>query len=148
MMNLQHVDVIAPFASPLPPLPEGDVLTPSQWTTLMAIGDAVIPSLVPSSSNSVDRMSIQASEYVSTIGQIRSTAAKTATEDNIRAFLDESASSIPDLKALIHRILSEFVPDDARKGIRGILSALKHVSNSASTYYVADYIIAPVRAVS
>ncbi|KAL9116853.1 MAG: hypothetical protein Q9187_006616 [Circinaria calcarea] len=103
------MSVIAPLAIPLPPPPEDDVLTPSQWITLMAIGDTVIPSLELSSSN---------------ISKLKENLPPGAEAELTGAYLSEQASTTPGLKALIHRTLHDFIRQDARKGISVILTAL------------------------
>ena len=124
-MTTQQLNLIAPLASPLPPPPEGEVLTEAQWTTLMAIGDAIIPSIGPSNSTLPNTLALEATEYSSAMSKIESTLPENASRDIAHRYLAESASSIPGLKELIHRTLSDYVRTDARKGISVVLSALE-----------------------
>lgn len=125
MMSTQ-VAVLAPLASPLPPAPEGDVLTPSHWITLMAIADTIIPSLeVSAPMSSTTKLRIEASEYTVAVEKLKESIPNDVDADIPRLYLNENASSIPAFKELVHRTLGDFVREDARKGIALILSALE-----------------------
>lgn len=123
-MASQELGLIAPLESPLPPLATGEVLTESQWTTLMAIGDTVIPFITASSALSTTRLSVQGSEYTASIDKLRELPAKPEA-GLYRKYLEENASSIPGVREAIQRLLSDYMPEDARKGLRVVLSALE-----------------------
>lgn len=123
-MTSQELGLIAPLESPLPPLAAGEVLTESQWTTLMAIGDTVIPSITASSALSTTKLSVQGSEYSASIDKLRELPAKPEA-GLYRKYLEENASSIPGVREAIQRLLSDYMPEDARKGLRVVLSALE-----------------------
>lgn len=123
-MAKQELCLIAPLESPLPPLATGEVLTESQWTTLMAIGDTIIPSIATSSIPSTAKLSVQESEYTAAIDRLNGLSAKPQA-DLYRKFLEENASSIPSVREAIQRLLSDYMPKDARKGFRVVLSALE-----------------------
>lgn len=124
-MTSTQLDLIAPFDTPLPPPPDGQVLTESQWITLMAIADAIIPSIEVSSTLSNSSLCIAASEYTSAVETI-SNRLPAQTDSNLtQRFLQENASSLPGFRELVKRILGDYVREDARKGIRVILSALE-----------------------
>ena len=110
-MTSQQMSLITPLASPLPPPPEGDVLTPSQWTTLMAIGDTVIPALEFSPTN---------------VSKLKATLPPGADTVLASTYLSEQASTTPGLKDLIHRTLHDFIRQDAQQGISVILTALEY----------------------
>ena len=124
-MTSTELNLLAPLDSPLPPPPEGDVLTASQWATLMAIADTIIPSLVVSSTPSSNNLSVSASEYTTAIAKIKETLPADAADDIPHQYLQENASSTPGFKETLHRQLGEYVRQDALKGIRVILSALE-----------------------
>lgn len=124
-MTSQQLTLIAPLASPLPPLPEGEVLTKAQWTTLMAIGDAIIPSIGPSNSTLPNTLALEATEYGSAISKLESNLPENASRDIAHRYLAESASATPGLRELLHRMLTDYVRTDARKGICVVLSALE-----------------------
>ena len=124
-MTSTQLDLIAPLETPLLPPPKGQVLTESQWTTLMAIADAVIPSIEVSSTLSNSSLCLAPSEYASAVDNITQRL-PTGTDPNLtQRFLQENASSLPGFRELLQRILGEYVREDARKGIRVILSALE-----------------------
>lgn len=131
-MSSRQMDVLAPLASPLPPPPEGDVLTPSNWTTLMAVADTIIPSLDDSSaSDSTTKLRIEPSGYTVAVERLKRSMTNDASDANLaRRYLSENATSIPAFKELVRRTLANYVREDARKGIAFILSALEYDNNS------------------
>lgn len=127
-MTSNQMDVLAPLASPLPPPPEGDVLTPSQWTTLMALADTIIPSLeVSSPSDSTSQLRIEASDYTVAVQKLKEAMPNDVQGDLPRQYLNENASSVPGFRDLVHRTLGSYVREDARKGIALILTTLEYV---------------------
>lgn len=125
-MTSTELNLLSPLASPLPPPPEGEVLTAAQWRTLMAIADAVIPSIEVSSIPSTRKLAIQTSEYASAIERIQHLIPAPALTETAQSFLQESASSTPGFKESIHRQLAHYLREDAVKGIQVILSALEY----------------------
>ena len=90
----------------------------------MAIGDTIIPSIATSSIPSTAKLSVQESEYTAAIDRLNGLSAKPQA-DLYRKFLEENASSIPSVREAIQRLLSDYMPKDARKGFRVVLSALE-----------------------
>lgn len=123
-MATQELGLIAPLESPLPPLATGEVLTESQWTTLMAIGDTIIPFISTSSALSTTKLSVQESEYKAAIDKLQELPADPHM-GLCRKYLEENASSIPGVREAIQRLLSDYMPEDARRGLRVVLSALE-----------------------
>ncbi|KAL9596783.1 MAG: hypothetical protein Q9179_004494 [Wetmoreana sp. 5 TL-2023] len=125
-MTSSELNLIAPLDSPLPPPPEGDVLTESQWATLLAIADTIIPAIVSSSAHSISSLCIQPSEYTAAVQKIQKVIPSTpyASPDAAQRYLAEAASSAPGFKEVIQRTFGDYMRDDAVKGIRVILSAL------------------------
>ena len=113
-MTTQQMSLIAPLASPLPPLPEGEALTNSQWTTLMAIGDTILPNIESSTDG-----------YHTIVNRLQNSASRDVDSVAVSSYFSESASSLPELRACLQRVLSKNVRQDAKKGISVILSALK-----------------------
>lgn len=124
-MTSTQLKIIAPLDAPLPPPPGGEVLTESQWTTLMAIADAVIPSIDVSSTLSNSSLCLAPSEYASAVETITQRLPAQTPPNLTQRFLQENASSVPGFRELLHRILGDYMRQDARKGIRVILSALE-----------------------
>lgn len=120
-----ELNLIAPLDSPLPAPPEGEILTQSQWTTLLAIADTFVPSITVSSTKSRDALSLDQSEYDDAVNQIRKTAPNDISSDAVHRYLAESASSTPRFKELVQRTFGDYMRGDALKGIRVILSALE-----------------------
>lgn len=111
--------------TPLPPAPKGEVLSRSQWVTLLAITDTIIPSIGVSSNLPNESLAIQASDYTKAVEGIKGRVT-TAEEPGLPAqYLRENATSTPGFKELLRRTLGCYVREDARKAIRVILSALK-----------------------
>ncbi|KAL8649238.1 MAG: hypothetical protein Q9210_004522 [Variospora velana] len=123
-MSSTELNLIAPLESPLPPVPEGDVLTDSQWTTFLAIADTIIPAIQVSSSHSRDSLSFQASEYAHAVDKIRHSLPADAAQDAVQRYLAEKPSALPAFRELIQRQFGHYAKKDAVKGIRVILSAL------------------------
>lgn len=124
-MTSTQFNLIAPLDTPLPPPPGGQVLTESQWTTLMAIADAVIPSIEVSSTLSNSSLCLAPSEYASAVETITQRLPGQTDPHLTQRFLQENASSVPGFRELVQRILGDNLREDARKGMRVILSALE-----------------------
>ncbi len=91
----------------------------------MAIADAVIPSIEVSSTLSTSNLCLEPSEYASAVETITRRLPAQADPNLTQRFLQENASSVPGFRELIQRMLGEDMREDARKGIRVVLSALK-----------------------
>jgi hypothetical protein len=124
-MTTAQLNLIAPLDSPLPPPAEGEVLTDSQWTTLMAIADTVVPAIEVSSTPSAKNLSLQASDYAVAAEKLKKRLPSEVNTELPHQYLHENASSIPGFKELLRRTIGDYVREDARKGIRVVLSALE-----------------------
>ena len=124
-MASQSTGMIAPLAAPLPPPPEGDILTADQWTTLLAIGDAVIPAIASSSSQSHNTLGISPAEYTSAVDVLKSSSTAATNPELAHTYLSERASDIPALKEQLFRQLNQFTPPDSVQSIAVVLSTLK-----------------------
>lgn len=91
----------------------------------MAITDTIVPSIEVSSALSEEKLCIQAYEYTNAIESVRSGVHPDGKANLSQAYLQEKASSVPGFRELLRRTLGNYVREDARKGIRVILSALK-----------------------
>lgn len=90
----------------------------------MAIGDTIIPFIAASSAPSTAKLSVQESEYTVAIDKLKELPAKPHAV-LYRKYLEENASSIPGVREAIQRLLSDYMTEDARKGLRVVLSALE-----------------------
>ena len=80
----------------------------------MAIGDTILPNIDSSSDG-----------YHTIFKRLRDSVSQDVDSAAVSPYLSESASSIPELRECLQRILSDNVRPEARKGISVILSALK-----------------------
>ncbi|KAL8906835.1 MAG: hypothetical protein Q9171_006115 [Xanthocarpia ochracea] len=123
-MTSVELDIIAPLDAPLPPVPEGEVLTPSQWTTFLAIADTIVPAIEASSTHSVSKLAIQPSEFTTAVQSIQQLIPADAPSEAVQRYMGDKASLTPGFKDSIHRTFGNYIRDDALKGIRVILSSL------------------------
>lgn len=118
------VKTIQILASPLPAIPDGEALTADQWKVLLSIGDAIIGDVQPGKTDAKDS-NIKAEEYDTLRQQIQNNLPKGQDPNVVDAYLSETASSTPGIKAALHRLILESLRQDSRDGIRMILSTLK-----------------------
>lgn len=109
MLNAQGLASLAPLASPLPPPPEGDVLAPDQWDTLLAILDAFLCPVAPASA---------------AVTSLKSFLPAAVGEEDLVSYFDERPSAIPQFKTYLHRKLGHYLPPSDLKGLQFILNAL------------------------
>jgi hypothetical protein len=122
-MTTAQLSAIAPLASPLPPPSEGDVFTEAQWTTFYSITDTFIPSISQSApQSSLTEFPVPESTF--STAEKTLAAVNSAPTDTVAAYLHESASSIPQFKDLVRRLLISAVRPEAAKGLSVILSGL------------------------
>jgi choline dehydrogenase-like flavoprotein len=120
----------ASLIAPLPSPPTSDVLTPDQWTTLLSILDTFIPSITSSEQEGLNKstLALPDSEYASATDKIAAllptTTGNQSRRDLAHCYLSEAASSVPSLKAHIHRILGHNTPPDPLASLVKILSFL------------------------
>jgi hypothetical protein len=119
-------DIIIPTAAPLPPLPAADPLTAAQWKTLLAIADAVIPSIQPfSKARPSVELAVPDAAYVTALSTLRGLAPQGTDEKVLEAYLKESASSDPAFRESFRRIVAEYMPQSSRGEFGMILNILK-----------------------
>lgn len=135
-MTSTELKAFAPLEAALPTPREGEVLTESQWVTLMAIADTIIPSIHASTDQTPNQLGIQTSEYTTSTDIIKKGIPRQQSADIARQYLDECPSSIPAFKEHVQRLLADNLRDEAQKGIRIILSALEFVFNPIEMHYL------------
>jgi hypothetical protein len=118
---------LAPLTIPLPHLPEGEPFTADQWTTLLAIMDAVIPSVQrgAESGSSTTQQTISHAEYNTTVEDFKKAVVGTVEDKTLDEYLSEKPSEIPRFRALLKRSMVSFSREDVRKNLALVLSALK-----------------------
>ena len=123
-MTTTQLKLASPVETSLPPL-KGEVLTDAQWTTLMAIADTIIPSIQVSSVPSTHTLTLSAPDYTAAVEAIKPRLPHSTDGDLLEKYFQESPSSIPAFRQLLKRLLTDYVREEARRGIRVILSTLE-----------------------
>ena len=121
---------VSPKATPLPPLPAEDPLTPAQWKTLLAISDAVVPAIKPmSTANARTEVAVTDLEYSSAVSALRALSPEDdpAMETAATEYLADSASSNPAFKLELRSIFAMYMPHSTKKELSVVLSVLKYV---------------------
>ncbi len=130
MAEMIPIGMIAALPSPLPPPPSNDVLTAKQWTTLLSIADTFIPSITSTqhAEDHFDGLAISDAEYSTKTSMITSYRPVSTSQDihadQIRNYLTERTSSIPNFKSSVHRTLGHNTPSDGLVALRKILTLL------------------------
>lgn len=121
---------ISPKATPLPPLPTEDPLTPAQWKTLLAITDAVIPAIKPiSTATAGTEIAVTDNEYSTAISALRALTPENDPDADTAAkeYLADYASSNPAFKSELQRIFAMYMPQSTKKELCMVLNILKYV---------------------
>lgn len=125
-------EVIGHLPSLLPDGPEEGPFTDTNWTTLLAIMDTVIPSISreksgTSTNSEIDHRTISDEEYQTTVTYLKENVFDPPKDSDLDGFLAERASEIPAFQELLKRSLVFYASEDSRKGLAFILSALKYI---------------------
>lgn len=124
-MTTTELKAIAPLATLVPPPRNGDVLSESQWTTLLAIADTIIPSVTSSADAKSSNANIESTTCAETAEGLQRWMPKGSSDTLARDYLQETPSSLPSFKQLLSEILGDQIRPEAVKGIKLILSSLK-----------------------
>ncbi|KAI9753522.1 MAG: bud neck involved protein [Chaenotheca gracillima] len=124
-MSTTELGRLAPLATPLPTPPVHEVLTPAQWTTLMAIASTVVPEVLRSTSvTAISQLGLPDAEYDATVDEIRAIATAPPDVEVVQRFLAEGVASYETFRRELRRYLTLHVREDARNGMGLILSTL------------------------
>ncbi|KAI9690247.1 MAG: hypothetical protein M1822_009208 [Bathelium mastoideum] len=124
-MSETYVEVIRQTPAPLPPLSESDPLSHAQWTSFMALADAVIPSVKPAATaQKLKDQIIPDSTYSDIYNGLRAIISKDASDDLLKEYVTEKPSAIPAFKSNIHRLLATNIPNDPKMQMLVALSTL------------------------
>lgn len=118
---------VSPKATPLPPLPKDDPLTPAQWKTLLAITDACIPAVKPISiANTAIEIAATDTEYSTALSTIKGLTPKLDPDTTAAAteYLQDYASANPAFKDELQRIFALYMPASTRKELLMVLNVL------------------------
>lgn len=119
---------VSPKATPLPPLPAEDPLTPAQWKTLLAIADTVIPAVKPTSTaNSRTEVAVADNEYSTAVSALRGLTPENDPDADTAAkeYLADNASSNPLFRLELQRIFAMYMPQSTKKQLTTVLSILE-----------------------
>lgn len=125
MSSLEHDQPVPRTASPLPPLPETDLLSAEQWGILAAISATVVPSFSPFTGNRLLQHPLRREFYESTSKRIASISGLKPDDELVANYLSESAIDHPGFRDNVSRLLSHYMDETSRNGLLFILNALK-----------------------
>ncbi|KAL6706026.1 hypothetical protein ACN47E_006128 [Coniothyrium glycines] len=129
MTNVAELETepVSPKATPLPPLPSEDPLNPAQWKTLLAIADAVVPTIRPmSTADAQTQLPTADTDYstaVSTLSKL-SPEGHLDAENAARELLDDCASKDPRFRLELQRIFALYMPQSKRNELSMLLTVL------------------------
>ena len=124
MTNMHTAD---PQASPLPPLPDNDVLTTEQWSILSAIADTIVPSFTACKGNRLLQHPLRREIYETVERRIEQLAKPEQDDGLVAKYLGENATAQPEFRDNISRLFAYYLNDEARSGLIKVLSLLKYV---------------------
>jgi hypothetical protein len=127
-MSALPTEPVSPNATPLPPLPTDDPLTPAQWKTLLAIADACVPAIKPlSAANTKTEIAIPDTDYSAAVSALKALTPKSDpdAEETAKAYLADHASSNPAFRSELHRLFAVYMPQSTRKELTMVLNILK-----------------------
>ncbi|KAH0258828.1 long-chain fatty alcohol dehydrogenase, partial [Aureobasidium melanogenum] len=110
--------------SPLSPFQDDQILTDSQWTTLASIVDTIISPETQTSGENPKKTQLKAA--VDTIKH----NTNVTDEALLSEYLAESATSCPEFREAIHRLLVEQIHTQGRKELLSVLDALTNARTS------------------
>ncbi|KAG9971115.1 long-chain fatty alcohol dehydrogenase, partial [Aureobasidium melanogenum] len=110
--------------SPLSPFQDDQILTESQWTTLASIVDTIISPETETSGEIPKKTQLKAA--VDTIKY----NTNVTDEALLSEYLAESATSCPEFREAIHRLLAEQIHTQGKKELLSVLDALTNARTS------------------
>jgi len=130
----QQAALLEQLPSPHPPVQlQGEVLTPEQWETLIAILDTCIPAIaIGDSPSSTSKLLLSSTEYAQTLDGIKSHATPDASTETVEAYLAESCMSSPLAKPFLARMLADYVRPAERADLASLLSNLGYAYTNPS----------------
>ncbi|KAF1935199.1 long chain fatty alcohol oxidase [Clathrospora elynae] len=135
-----NTEPVSPKATPLPPLPSEDPLTPAQWKTLFTITDAIIPAIKPMSTvKAQTEIAVTDTGYSTAVSKLRALTPKDDPDAKAAAkeYLDDYASKDPAFRLELQRVFAMYMPHNQRKELRMLLNVLNTRAGSlALTGYI------------
>jgi hypothetical protein len=122
--------------------PVTNPFTESQWTTLMAIMDTIIPSIQSdTSTKQTDHQSIPQEEFEATVDSLKKIVDEKHDRQIFEEYLNNKASDEPKFQSTLMHAFGKLIPEANRKGMAFILSTLELVLISCYLCYTKAYII-------
>nr|POE85207.1 hypothetical protein CFP56_67365 [Quercus suber] len=116
--------VIRQKPSPLPALsPEQDHITSEQWVLLLALADAIVPSITPGHGNKYLQQPLRRDVYEAGLARLSQVAGPDSGV--VANYLDERATGDPQFRASMSRTLNLYLPTQPRWELTMTLNALK-----------------------
>lgn len=117
-----------PLDTPLPPVSNKAVFTEEQWRVFMALADTIIPSIRSNGQqNSVTDKIVPASDLDRAVSTLAANIPGPDARRLAREYLEERPSQNPNFKIAVHRLFSEFLPQEMNNGMSLVLNALSYV---------------------
>ena len=128
MEELGELSKLAPLAAPLAPAPEGDVFTPAQWKTLLALCDVFVPAI--QAEDCSHDPSLKVSNLDEAVAQYDTLLQEGASKSLVETYLRDSFTNTTNIQEILRRKLIRYVPQNGRDGLSFILSALNTTAGS------------------
>jgi hypothetical protein len=89
--------------------------------------DTIIPSIrrETTTSDTANQLSITDVQYNAAASHLRETVVNPPDSESLDEYLDEKASDNPRFQALLKRTFAHFTPEESRKGLSFVMSALE-----------------------
>ncbi len=133
MSQIENLSSLASLPSPLPPAPDGEILTKDQFDILFSILEVTLPSI---SAGSNGKKTVSSTELDTAISRLRPYLPDGAPDDVARAYLSEDITSDPAFREILIRKLKLFIPPSDSRGLGFILSAL---NTTVGSYVLTGY---------
>ncbi|KAL1801107.1 hypothetical protein ACET3X_001449 [Alternaria dauci] len=148
MSSTLPTEPVSPKATPLPPLPCEDPLTPQQWKTLLAITDAVIPAIKPMpTARTRTELAVTDTDYSIAISKLTALTPENGTDavTAVKDYLDDYASRDPAFRAELQRVVALYMSRRHKKELCMVLNVLDTRAGSlALTGYLTPISEQPV----
>lgn len=139
---------VSPKATPLPPLPSEDPFTPAQWNTLLAILDAIIPAIKPTTTADPHTdLAVTDTEYATAVSKLHALVPETkaGAEVAVKDYLHNHATENPLFRQQLQRVFAVYMPQSQRKELSMVLTVLNTRAGSlALTGYLTPISEQPV----
>ncbi|RMD41432.1 hypothetical protein DV735_g3689, partial [Chaetothyriales sp. CBS 134920] len=124
MAELEATFVSADLRAALPPPRAGDILTPAQWTTLLALCEPYFPA-IPAGTP----------EYEQAVASLQPYIAPNTSREALDAFLAESAVELPAFRENLRRALSQL----ANKHLNDLRLVVNALNTTAGSLVLTGY---------